>query len=219
MPRLARPAIFLVTTGAARCQDDEGWRAAITGASHAAAAGIDVVQVREPDLPDRLLIALVKRALAEANGSPTRIVVNDRPDIALCCGADGVHLRADGMSAARVRTLLPSACLIGRSVHSLAEARAAAMENAVDYLLFGTVFRSASKPARHPVQGAAALQAVCQSVAVPVVAIGGVTLENVPEVAAAGAAGVAAIGLFAGDAGAGASRLGVLVRQLREAFA
>ena len=217
MSKLASPAIFLVTSGRARSEDDEGWRKALRSASTAAAAGIDVVQVREPELPDQPLAALVRSVVAEVSGSPTVVVVNDRPDVALSCRADGVHLRADGLSAARVRTLLPRDALIGRSVHSRVEARESAIEGAVDYLFFGTVFRSGNKAAAHPVQGPAALQAVCQSVSLPVIAIGGVTIDNVGEIAAAGAAGVAAIGLFAERTDARAD-LEALVRQLREAF-
>src|SRR5688500_13298995 len=108
MPGLARPAIFLVTSGAARRADDEGWRAVVSSATQAAAAGIDVMQVREPDLPDRSLAVLVRTVVSHLRGSRTTVIVNDRPDIASACGAGGVHLRADGMSALRVRTLLPS---------------------------------------------------------------------------------------------------------------
>jgi thiamine monophosphate synthase len=104
-------------------------------------------------------------------------------------------------------------------VHSLAEARAAAAEGAVDYVFFGTVFRSGTKSTAHAVQGTAALRTVCQSVSIPVIAIGGITAENAAAVAAAGASGLAAIGLFAENQGANAGRLGGLVRRLREAFA
>jgi thiamine-phosphate diphosphorylase len=213
---LARPAIVLVTTGTASREDDAGWRAALRSASDAAAAGVDVVQIRERNLSDRSLAALVRGVVRETDGSRTAVVVSDRPDIALSARAAGVHLRGDGMSAARVRTLVPPDCLVGRSVHSLAEAHEAAIEGAVDYLFFGTIFRSASKPPGHPIQGTEALATICQSVHVPIIAIGGVTAQNVREVARAGAAGVAAIGLFAD---AGSDTLGDVMRELREAFA
>jgi thiamine-phosphate pyrophosphorylase len=218
MARLGRPAVFLVTSGAARRKVDEGWQAAISGASRAAAAGIDVIQVREPDLPDRALAELVRTVVGETDGSQTMVVVNDRPDVAVSAGAAGVHLRADGMPAARVRMLAPPGFLVGRSVHSLAEAREAALEGAVDYLFFGTVFRSASKSAGHEVQGTEALRIVCQSVGLPVIAIGGITARNAPEIAAAGAAGLAAIGLFAEGSLTEPGGLPALVRELREAF-
>jgi len=216
MAGLARPAIVLVTSGAATGEREEGWRAAIASASQAAAAGIDVVQIREPRLTDRSLGALVRCALRETQGSRTAVVVNDRPDIARCCGAAGVHLRADGMSAARVRGLLPGEFLVGRSVHSFAEAGEA--DRAVDYLLFGTVFESPSKSSGHVVQGPAALESICQRVNIPVIAIGGITVANVRKVAAAGAAGVAAISLFADAERTYPGGLSAVVRDLRAAF-
>lgn len=215
----ARPAVVLVTTGSSHREDDDGWRAAVAGASAAAAAGIDVVQVREPDLPDRALFALVRNVIRETAGSTTGIVVNNRPDIAMAAGASGVHLRADGLSAARVRTLVPAGFLIGRSIHSLIEAREAAVEGAVDYLFFGTVFPSAGKTPGHHVQGTAALAEVCQSIDVPVIGIGGVTRDNVRELAKAGAGGLAAIGLFRDAVQADPGKLGDVVRDLRAAFA
>jgi thiamine-phosphate diphosphorylase len=218
MARLAHPAIVLVTSGAATGEREEGWRAAIASASQAAAAGIDVVQIREPRLTDRSLGALVRCALRETQGSRTAVVVNDRPDIARCCGAAGVHLRADGMSAARVRGLLPGEFLVGRSVHSFAEAGEAASDRAVDYLLFGTVFESPSKSSGHVVQGPAALESICQRVTIPVIAIGGITVANVRKVAAAGAAGVAAISLFADAERTYPGGLSAVVRDLRGAF-
>ena len=86
--------------------------------------------------------------------------------------------------------------LIGRSVHDLAEATAADRDGGCDYLLFGTVYPSRSKPEGHRVAGLDALRDVCRGVSLPVVAIGGITRERVAAVSAAGAAGIAAIGLF-----------------------
>jgi thiamine-phosphate diphosphorylase len=219
MVRLARPAIFLVTSGLSRGENDDGWRTAIRSSTEGAAAGIDVVQIREPWLSDRALATLVRQVLRDIQGVPAVVVVNDRPDIALTCGASGVHLRSTGIDAARVRSLLSKDMIVGRSVHSIAEARDAAASGAVDYLFFGTVFRSASKPGGHPVQGTGALRSVCEAVNVPVIAIGGVSLDNVREVAQAGAAGVAAIGLFAEGGGTFPGGLPAIVRRLRAAFA
>jgi thiamine-phosphate diphosphorylase len=219
MVRLARPAIFLVTSGGSRSENDEGWREAIRASTEGAAAGIDFVQLREPRLPDRALATLVRQVLRESHGSATSVVVNDRPDIALACGAAGVHLRANGLDPARVRSLLAGGMIVGRSVHSLAEAREAGVSGAVDYLFFGTVFPSASKPAGHAVQGTSALRTVCETVRVPVIAIGGISLENVREVAAAGAAGIAAIGLFTARGRTVSIGVQELVRRVRAAFA
>jgi thiamine-phosphate pyrophosphorylase len=162
-------------------------------------AGIDVVQVRERDLESGALAALVSELVALAAaipGSATRILVNDRLDVALAAGAAGVHLRSDSMSPAAVRSMVPAGFVIGCSVHSPAEA--AAIGAGADYLIAGTVWASDSKAGGHPVLGTGGLAAVVAAARVPVLAIGGVTVDRVGEVAAAGAAGIAAIGLFTG---------------------
>jgi thiamine-phosphate pyrophosphorylase len=160
---------------------------------HAVKAGVDLIHVRERDLEAAALAALVVELLTIARGTPTRIVVNDRIDVALACGADGVHLRGDSIPIASARRLAPPGFLIGRSVHGLREAIAAA---GADYLIAGTVFPSASKPAATPLLGLEGLSAIVRATDRPVLAIGGVSGERIGEVAAAGAAGFAAIGLF-----------------------
>jgi thiamine-phosphate pyrophosphorylase len=160
---------------------------------YAVDAGVDLVHVRERDLEAGALVALVRRLLAVARGTPTRIVVNDRIDIALACGADGVHLRGDSMPIGAARQLAPAGFLIGRSVHGLEEAIAA---GSADYLIAGTVFPSASKAEATPLLGLDGLRAIVRAVDRPVLAIGGISGERIGEVAAAGAAGFAAIGLF-----------------------
>ena len=157
-------------------------------------AGVDVVQVREPDLDARELAALVVDAVAAVRGSRTRLVVNDRLDVALAAGAGGVHLRASSIPPARARAIAPAGFSIGRSVHAAAEAVSVAGD--VDYLIAGTVWPTGSKPAQPPLLGPAGLAALAAAVRVPVLAIGGVTLERVGRVAGCGAAGVAAISLF-----------------------
>ena len=159
----------------------------------AVALGIDLIHVRERDLEAGALAALVASLLAITKGTSTRVVVNDRLDVALACGADGVQLRGDSMPVAAARRLAPSGFLIGRSVHGVTEAIAAA--NA-DYLVAGTVFPSASKAAGTPLLGVEGLRAIVRAVDRPVLAIGGVNQARIDEVADAGAAGFAAIGLF-----------------------
>lgn len=134
--------------------------------------------------------------VALARGSRTRVLVNDRVDVALSCGAAGVHLRADSIPADVVRRLVPAGFVVGVSVHSVADAVAAAP--AADYLVAGTVWPSASKPSASspPLLGVEGLARIAAAVAVPVLAIGGVTIDRVHAVARAGAAGVAAIDLF-----------------------
>ena len=103
--------------------------------SWAARAGVHLVQVRERDLEGRALTALVAGCVAAVRGTRARIVVNDRVDVAVAAGAHGVHLRADSMAAARVRTMVPPGFLVGRSVHGLDEAREADEAGGLDYLL------------------------------------------------------------------------------------
>ena len=157
-------------------------------------AAIDVVQIRERDLEGRALAALVAEAVAMTRGTRTRVVVNDRLDVAVASGADGVHLRADSIPIAAARAMAPSSLVIGLSVHSEAEAVAAALQ--VDYLIAGTVWPTSSKSGDHPCIGPQGLAAIVRAARVPVLAIGGVTVDRVTEVAAAGASGIAAIGLF-----------------------
>ena len=176
----------------------------------AARAGVDVVQIRERDLDGAALAALVRGALARVEGTGARVVVNERADVALAAGAHGVHLRGDSLPAPRVREVAPS-LLIGRSVHGAEEAALAA--GGCDYLIAGAVFPTSSKPAGHPVLGVAGLQRVCASVSLPVFAVGGVGLDQAREVARAGAAGIAAIRLFADEA-----TVAAIVRQLRRMF-
>ena len=122
-----------------------------------------------------------------------RLLVNDRADVALAAGADGVHLRADGPSVPDVRALSPNRWMVGRSVHTLDEIREHAT---ADYLVFGTVFPGGSKRDVVRAQGLDALKRAAAASAAPLLAIGGITPERSAAVVAAGAAGVAAIGVF-----------------------
>ena len=159
-------------------------------------AGVTLVQIREPRLPDPALLDLTGHACQAAVDTDTRVVVNDRLDVAVAAGAHGIHLRGRSFSAARVRARMGKPFLIGRSVHDLDEAIAADREGGCDYVIFGTVFPSRSKPDGHRVAGLDALHDVCRRVSLPVIAIGGITREHVADVSAAGAAGIAAISLF-----------------------
>lgn len=156
-------------------------------------AGVELIHVRERDLEAASLAALVADIVAIARGTSTRVVVNDRLDVAIASGAHGVHLRGDSIPIEAARRLGPPPFLVGRSVHSAAEAKAGA---GADYLIAGTVFPSTSKGEGAPVLGLAGLKAIVAAATVPVLAIGGVTADRVADVAAAGAAGVAGIRLF-----------------------
>jgi thiamine-phosphate pyrophosphorylase len=176
----------------------DGTEALLARVRAAADAGVDLVQVRERDLEARDLLQLVERCLEAVRGTATRVVINDRFDVALAAGAHGVHLPANGAPAARLRSVAPSGFLIGRSVHDAGEAVAACGAGGLDYLICGTIFATDSKPGQAPA-GIAALSAVARAVRVPVLAIGGITWASVPALAAAGASGFAGIGMFAGD--------------------
>ena len=174
----------------------EADRALIDRIGVAARAGVHLVQIRQPDFEGGALTHLVTAAVLAVRGTRARVLVNDRLDVALAAGAHGVHLRADSMSAAPVRAVVPPAFIIGRSVHSPEETEEAARGGGLDYLIFGTVFSTSSKPDVRPA-GVASLAAACARVPLPVLAIGGMIPERLGPVAESGAAGFAAIGLFA----------------------
>ena len=181
----------------------------------AARAGVDAVQVRERGLDDRTLLDFVTRVVAGVSPTAARVVVNGRVDVALAAGAAGVHLRGDCMPASRVRAIVPDGFLVGRSVHSREEAQTAEADGGCDYLIFGTVFPSSSKPQGHAAAGVDLLREVCRTVRLPVVAIGGMNEARAAEAARAGARGVAGIEMFAGaDEGA----LAAAVAQMRRGF-
>jgi thiamine-phosphate diphosphorylase len=163
----------------------------------AAKAGVDLVQVRERDLEARDLSRLVARCVAAVHNTRTRILVNDRLDVALTAGAHGVHLRGDSMPASRARSLAPIGFLIGRSVHGVAEALTAHADGGMDYVLFGAVFATTSKPGQVPA-GVRALADVVRATPLPVLAVGGIANETVSQLEGTGCAGFAAIGWFAG---------------------
>jgi thiamine-phosphate pyrophosphorylase len=157
-------------------------------------AGIDLIQIREPGLESAELLSLAASVVEMARETPTRVVVNDRLDVALASGAHGVHLRGDSIPPVRARSMAPAGFLIGRSVHGADEA--VLVSPGVDYMVAGTVFPTTSKPGLRGHLGLAGLAAIVRAVPVPVLAIGGVSMERIGDVAATGAAGMAGIGLF-----------------------
>lgn len=152
----------------------------------AVARDVDLIQIRAKELSGKALFALVSQAVAVAG---TRVLVNTRTDIALACGAGGVHLPASSPSP---RYIVPPQFLIGASCHSIAELEIAEREGA-DFAVFGPVFASPGKI--QPV-GLDALRAAVRAVNIPIYALGGVTEENATLCMAAGAAGIAGIRLF-----------------------
>ena len=170
------------------------------------AAGLPAVQVREKDLPAVELAALC-RCLRE----PTRehgalLIVNDRVDVALAVGADGVQRTNASLSVGDLRVVADKRLRIGASTHSREEAVGAEAEGA-DWIVFGPVYDTPSKRGYGAPQGLAALERVAAAVRIPVIAIGGITPDRVVEVLAAGAHGVAAISaILAADSPEAATR-------------
>jgi thiamine-phosphate pyrophosphorylase len=172
----------------------------------AAAAGVDWIQIREKGLSGRDCSWLTREALERAaksqasGGAQTRILVNDRLDVALSECAGGVHLGKDSLPLSVAKQLAKAQAqsqdfLMGVSCHTLEEARSAASGGA-DYLFFGPVFATPSKAAFGGPQGVERLSEVCRAVSIPVLAIGGITVANASACLAAGASGLAAIRLF-----------------------
>lgn len=153
-------------------------------------AGIEMVQIREKRLPSRFLFEMVRDAAALTAGSSTNLLINERFDIAITAGADGVHLTSTSMPVDRVRSMVPQGFIIGVSAHSLAEI-IAARDAGADYAMIGPVFAT---PGKGEPLGLDSFRSVCRSVSpFPVVAVGGIDALNEADVIAAGAGGVAAI--------------------------
>jgi thiamine-phosphate pyrophosphorylase len=162
----------------------------------ATAAEISLVQIREKSLSARVLYELATRAVAITRGSATRLLVNDRYDIARAAGADGVHLTAHSLPAGTIREICDKDFLIGVSTHSLETALDARADGA-DFIVFGPVFDTESKRAFGEPQGLEKLREVTTALkGFPVLAIGGINRENAGYCFRAGASGIAAIRLF-----------------------
>jgi thiamine-phosphate pyrophosphorylase len=176
--------------------------------SRAVATGIDWIQIREKDLSARELLAVAREAVKVAadsqHSNATRIIINDRLDVALAAGAGGVHLGEASMTVAAVNAWRREVALrenstreflIGASCHSVEAVRAAERDGA-DYVNFGPVFATPSKEKFGAPLGINRLAEASKAVRIPVLAIGGITEENAGECFAAGAAGIAAIRMF-----------------------
>lgn len=166
--------------------------------SAAAKAGVDLIQVREPDLEAGALADLIRSLVGLTAGTNAKVLVNDRVDVALAARAAGVHLKEQSMLPAEVRRIVPSKFLIGCSVHTTA---AVAARKAADFLIAGTVRPTASKSAVDYLQQDGLQRIVQVAAGQPVIGIGGLDTPSMPILAASGAAGMAAVGAFIPAAG------------------
>jgi thiamine-phosphate pyrophosphorylase len=207
----AAPVLYYITDRTAFPGDEARRRLhLLLKIAEAARAGVDYVQLREKDLSTREFEWLARDALKvihEHPGHHTRLLINSRTDIALAVGADGVHLRAHDLSPTEIRQIvhtyeatggastagLASRFLIGVSCHTAEEVSKAAASGA-DFAVFAPVFEKKDAPATQPA-GTTALRAACRT-SIPVLALGGISLQNARACLDAGASGIAAIRLF-----------------------
>lgn len=165
----------------------------------AAQAGCQLIQIREKDLPARALREFTQAAIVRAYPHAARVLVNDRLDVALAAGADGVHLRVSSLTVADARSVVQAAgrtdFLLGVSTHSVTEAMQAEAMGA-DFLVSGPIFDTPSKRAYGPPLGIEKLAEVCTAVRIPTLALGGITRDNFRAPLQSGASGIAAISLF-----------------------
>jgi thiamine-phosphate pyrophosphorylase len=152
--------------------------------------GVNLIQIREKALPARLLYELVVAAVEISRSKRAKTIVNDRLDVAMAAGADGVHLPEKSFAPATVRSVCPGEFVVGVSTHSIDHALDSARAGA-DYVLFGPVYET---PGKGSGVGVAALKTVCDALRpFPVIALGGIDHKNIGSAFAAGAAGIAAI--------------------------
>jgi thiamine-phosphate pyrophosphorylase len=160
-------------------------------ASEAVAGGADVIQLREKDVPAREIVSAAHAIKKAISGKGALLMINDRPDIAVASGADGVHLGQDGLPVDVARAIIGKDKLVGVSTHSLEQALCAEKEGA-DYIGVGPVFATPTKPDYIPV-GTGLIREVSKAVRVPFVAIGGIGPDNIGQVLDAGARRVAVV--------------------------
>lgn len=155
-------------------------------AGQAQKAGVRGIQYRDKHATGREALEDIKAMTSRLKGSQVSFIVNDRADYAMAGGADGVHLGQDDLPIEAARSLMGPEKIIGGTSSTVDEARSVEQQGA-DYVALGHVFETETKKKEYPPRGLEILQKVCEVVSIPVVAIGGITLENAPEVIRAGA--------------------------------
>lgn len=160
--------------------------------SHLSSGGATFIQLRDKSLPGAEFFNQAMRAVELARQRSVRIIINDRADIALATKADGVHLGQDDLPPEAARRILGNDAIIGYSTHNLDQARRA-QSLPIDYLAIGPIFPTTSKSDTEPVLGLEGVRSIAQMAGLPVVAIGGITLENAASVIDVGATSVAVI--------------------------
>ena len=209
-----KPVTYLITSGqttAATTSESKEFLNLLELIAAAVAAGIDLVQVREKSLTTKVLYELVTSAAGITRDGATRLLVNDRADVAASAGGDGVHLTTHSLPISVVRQAFGDDFLIGVSTHSLVEAQSAQAANA-DFAVFGPVFQTPSKEQFGAPVGIEELKHVCSELTpFPVLAIGGVTEENFSECLGGGAYGLAGIRMFSDQL-----RLSTIVEKIHE---
>lgn len=211
-----RPLLYLITSGETTVQTTQATKdfsSILRLVEAAVASGIDLIQIREKNLSANVLYKLTTSAAEITGGSATKLLVNDRSDIAASAGADGVHLTTYSLPAHVVRRTFGSEFLIGVSTHSLAEATAARAGGA-DFVVFGPVFETQSKSQYGEPLGPAELAKITSKLSpFPVVALGGIMIANAAACIQAGARGIAAIRMFSDPL-----HLDRVVNEIRENF-
>ncbi len=183
--RIPLPCLCMVTDRARTASGD-----LLETVSAAVDAGVGMVQLREKNIPAGQLLELAHKLRVVTEGK-SLLMVNDRVDVALLCGADGVQLGEEAMGVEEARKLIGSDKLIGSSVHSV-EGAVAAESNGADFLILGAIFETTTHPGVQT-GGLALIEAVTSRVGIPVLGIGGITPANVRGVIEAGASGAAVI--------------------------
>jgi len=196
---LPKPILCLITRGAtaeATTAASKEFQDILDQVSSAVASGVQLIQLREKKLTARVLFELTARAAEITRGTLTRLLVNDRADIASGAGADGVHLTTRSLDSKIVRRTFEDGFLIGASTHSVAEATNA-RDGGADFVVFGPIFPTPSKEEYGLSLGVDRLAEVVSELApFPVLALGGISIDNARECLRAGASGIAGISLF-----------------------